>query len=84
MESDALCGLGTVYHQMGEFSTALRYHQNDLEIAEQLGMPTLQSRACGNLGEFLFIFVFYVFIQELELLMKENENFSFLILNCAE
>jgi hypothetical protein len=52
MEADSICGLGTVYQQMGEYSTALRYHQNDLDIAEQLGMPMLQSRACGNLGKF--------------------------------
>lgn len=50
MEADSLCGLGNVYHQMGEYATALRYHQNDLDIAEQLEMPVLQSRACGNLG----------------------------------
>ena len=50
MEAEAISGLGTVYQQMGEYSTALRYHQNDLDIAEQLGTPTLQSRACGNIG----------------------------------
>lgn len=52
MESESLCGLGNVYHQMGEFSSALKFHQNDLEIAEQLDMPSLQSRACGNIGKF--------------------------------
>ena len=51
MEADSICGLGTVYQQMGEYTTALRYHQNDLDIAEQLGMPVLQSRAYGNLGK---------------------------------
>lgn len=50
MEADAISGLGTVYQQMGEYATALRYHQNDLDIAEQLGVPSIQSRACGNLG----------------------------------
>lgn len=50
MEAEALSALGTVYQQMGEFSTALRYHQQDLEIAEQLSIAALQSRACGNLG----------------------------------
>lgn len=50
MESEALCALGNVYHQMGEYTTALKYHQSDLEIAEQLDMPSLQSRACGNIG----------------------------------
>lgn len=50
MESDAVCGLGMVYHQMGEFATALRYHQTDLEYADQLKISVLQSRACGNLG----------------------------------
>lgn len=50
MEADSICGLGNVYQQMGEYATALRYHQNDLDIAEQLEMPILQSRAYGNLG----------------------------------
>lgn len=50
MEADSASGLGCVYQQMGEHATALRYHQADLELAEQLGMPGLQSRACGNLG----------------------------------
>lgn len=50
MEADSACGLGNVYQQMGEYSNALRYHQADLDLAEQLGMPQLQGRACGNLG----------------------------------
>lgn len=50
MEADAISGLGCVYHQMGEFSTSLKYHQNDLDIAEQIGIASLQSRAYGNLG----------------------------------
>lgn len=51
MEAEAISGLGQVYQQMGEYAIALRYHQNDLEISEHLGMPLLQSRACGNIGE---------------------------------
>lgn len=35
---------------MGEYSTALRYHQSDLDIAEEIGLAPLQGRACGNLG----------------------------------
>lgn len=50
MEAEALSGLGTVHQQMGQYTTALRYHQQDLEMAEELGLPALQSRACGNLG----------------------------------
>lgn len=50
MEADAISGLGTVYYHMGEYATALRYHQNDLQIAEELNASHLQSRACGNLG----------------------------------
>lgn len=49
-EADAACGLGQVYQQMGEHATALRYHQMELDIAEELELLTLQSRACGNLG----------------------------------
>lgn len=50
MEADAMSGLGTVYYHMGDYNTAMRYHQNDLQIAEELSMSNLQSRACGNLG----------------------------------
>nr|CAD7200729.1 unnamed protein product [Timema douglasi] len=49
-EADAACGLGAVYQQMGEYSTALQYHQADLDTAEELGLAALQGRACGNLG----------------------------------
>ena len=49
-ESDAACGLGQVYQQMADYSTALRYHEADLETAEELKLPILQGRACGNLG----------------------------------
>jgi len=35
---------------MGELATALRYHQSELEIAEELELLNLQARACGNLG----------------------------------
>lgn len=61
MEADSISGLGAVYQQMGEYATALRYHQNDLDIAEQLGMPVLQSRACGNLGKLNFYFFFKLY-----------------------
>lgn len=54
MEAESISGLGQVYQQMGEYATALRYHQNDLEISEHLGMAILQSRACGNIGNQLF------------------------------
>lgn len=50
MEADAISGLGSVYQQMGEYTTALQYHQNDLKISEELGLPLLQSRAYGNIG----------------------------------
>lgn len=51
MEADSISGLGYVYQQMGEYMTALRYHENDLEIAEQLEIASLQCRACGNIGK---------------------------------
>ncbi|KAK5909897.1 hypothetical protein CesoFtcFv8_003785 [Champsocephalus esox] len=35
---------------MGEYETALRCHQSDLEIAEEAGSPARQARAYGNLG----------------------------------
>lgn len=50
MEADAVSGLGAVYHQMGEYGTALKYHQSDLDIAEEIEIPALQARAFGNLG----------------------------------
>lgn len=59
MEADAICGLGLVCYQMGEFSTALQYHMNELGISEQLEIPNLQSRACGNLGTIKNINCFY-------------------------
>lgn len=49
-EADAACGLGQVYQQMGEYATALKYHQVDLDIAEEMSLAGLQGRACGNLG----------------------------------
>lgn len=49
-ESDAACALGQVYQQMADYATALRYHQADLETAEELKLASLQGRACGNLG----------------------------------
>lgn len=51
MEADSISGLGYVYQQMGEYLSALRYHQNDLEIAEQLEIASMQCRACGNIGK---------------------------------
>lgn len=50
MEAETSSCLGSVYQQMGEFSSALRNHQHDLDIAERIGVPQLQGRACGNLG----------------------------------
>ena len=35
---------------MGQSSTALQYHQMDLNIAQKLGDKTAQIRACGNIG----------------------------------
>lgn len=35
---------------MGEYDTALQYHQLDLQIAEETNNPTCQGRAYGNLG----------------------------------
>lgn len=63
MEADSISGLGTVYQQMGEYAAALRYHQNDLDIAEQLGIPSLQSRACGNLGKLILLTILHQLIK---------------------
>lgn len=49
-EGEAACGLGTVYQQMCEYSTALRYHQLDLKIAGELTNPAEQGRAHGNIS----------------------------------
>ena len=49
-EAAALSGLGEVYQSMGEFSTALRYHQDHLNISQRLGDRPAQLRAYLNLG----------------------------------
>lgn len=49
-EADAACGLGTVYQQMGDHQRALKYHQMDLDIAEETNNMASQGRAYGNLG----------------------------------
>lgn len=49
-EAEAACGLGTVYQQMCEYATALRYHELDLRIAEELTNPAEQGRAHGNIS----------------------------------
>ncbi|XP_026681629.1 tetratricopeptide repeat protein 28-like [Diaphorina citri] len=49
-QSDAVCGLGNVYQQKGEFQTALQYHQTDLELGLSLDLTAAQTRACGNLA----------------------------------
>ena len=49
-EAEAACGLGSVYQQMCEYSTALGYHQLDLSITEELNNPAAQSRAHGNMS----------------------------------
>lgn len=33
-ESDACCGLGGVYQQMGEYERAIDFHKKDLRIAQ--------------------------------------------------
>ena len=49
-EGSAACGLGEVFQAMGQASTALRYHQMDLNIAQKLGDKTAHIRACANIG----------------------------------
>ena len=33
-ESDACCGLGGVYQQMGDYERAINFHKKDLQIAQ--------------------------------------------------
>ena len=42
--------LGNVYHSLGQFKTAIEYHQRSLEIAKEVGDKAEEGRSYGNLG----------------------------------
>ena len=44
------CKLGTIYHGLGEFKKAIKYHQRHLEIAKEVGDKAGEGRSYGNLG----------------------------------
>lgn len=49
-EAEAASGLGMVHQQMCNYSAALRYHQIDLRISEELSNPQMQSRGHENIS----------------------------------
>ncbi|CAH3159586.1 unnamed protein product [Pocillopora meandrina] len=42
--------LGNAYQSLGQFKTAIQYHQRHLEIAKEVGDKTGEGRGYGNLG----------------------------------
>ena len=42
--------LGNAYDSLGDFSQAIKYHTQDLEIAKEVGNRAGEGRAYGNLG----------------------------------
>jgi tetratricopeptide (TPR) repeat protein len=49
-EGEAVCGLGGVYQQMGEYEQALEYHQLDLELAISSGDLSCQCKYACTAG----------------------------------
>ena len=42
--------LGNAHHSLGDFSQAIKYHTQDLEIAKEVGDRAGEGKAYGNLG----------------------------------
>ena len=49
-EGRSCSNLGIVYHQRGDYDSALKLHQAHLAIARSLGDRTGMGRALGNIG----------------------------------
>nr|XP_058969439.1 tetratricopeptide repeat protein 28-like [Pocillopora verrucosa] len=49
-EGASYCNLGNAYQGLGEFKTAIKYHQRDLEIAKEVGDKAGEGASYGNLG----------------------------------
>ncbi|MTJ10426.1 CHAT domain-containing protein, partial [Anabaena sp. UHCC 0204] len=49
-ESQSLGNLGIAYHRLGDYPTAINYHQQSLAIAREIKHPRSEGNALGNLG----------------------------------
>nr|XP_058960204.1 tetratricopeptide repeat protein 28-like [Pocillopora verrucosa] len=49
-EGISYCNLGNAYRSLGQFKTAIQYHQRHLEIAKEVGDKAGEGRGYGNLG----------------------------------
>ncbi|XP_066030887.1 tetratricopeptide repeat protein 28-like [Pocillopora verrucosa] len=49
-EGRGYCGLGNAYRSLGQFKTAIQYHQRHLEIAKEVGNKAEERISHGNLG----------------------------------
>ena len=49
-QSICLSGLGIAYHSLGDYDQAIKYHQQRLTIAQQIGNRQGEGTALGNLG----------------------------------
>jgi len=43
-------GLGNVYYSLGDYAGAIKYHKQDLAIAQKIGDRSGEGKALGNLG----------------------------------
>ena len=49
-EGGSYGNLGNAYRGLGQFKTAIEYHQRHLEIAKEVGDKAGEGRSYGNLG----------------------------------
>ena len=50
MEGKAYCNLGCAHDRLGDFETAIGYHERSLKIAKELNDRLGEGLACSNLG----------------------------------
>ena len=50
VEGRSYCNLGNAYQDLGEFKTAIKYHQRHLEIAKEVGDKAGEGKSYCNLG----------------------------------
>lgn len=50
MEGGAYGSLGTAWHGLGKFETAISHHEQRLSIAKELGDKRTEGMAYGSLG----------------------------------
>ena len=50
LEEISYGNLGNAYQSLGDFKTAIDYHERDLKIAKEVGDKAGEGRAYGNLG----------------------------------